>query len=63
MNYTLEEEQWKSDWSNIVGLAATAGTCVCVLYNVIYVPICHVFHSTLPPFSYTVGAAMLKSKT
>jgi len=26
MNYTLEEEQWKSDWSNIVGLAATAGT-------------------------------------
>lgn len=25
MNYTLEEDQWKSDWSNIVGLAATAG--------------------------------------
>jgi len=25
MNYTLEDYQWKDDWSNIVGLAATAG--------------------------------------
>ena len=25
MNYSLEEEQWKHDWSNIVGLAASAG--------------------------------------
>jgi len=26
MNYSLDPDQWKSDWSNIVGLAATAGT-------------------------------------
>ena len=25
MNYTLDEDQWKHDWSNIVGLAAAAG--------------------------------------
>ena len=25
MNYTLEEDQWKNDWTNLVSLAATAG--------------------------------------
>ena len=25
MNYSLDEQQWKNDWSNLVCLAATAG--------------------------------------
>ena len=25
MNYSLEEQQWKHDWANIVGLSAVAG--------------------------------------
>ena len=26
MNYSLDEDQWKQDWSNVVSLAATAGS-------------------------------------